>query len=625
MAMSMDVLVARLEAAVARLEASLPSQSSTATSAPAASASAAASDHPSVVAFDAILTANLQKVTAAAEKVGSAEVTAATKALAEAFEAEKKIVAAIAACKKPDTSALPKLLEPLGAAMAAAGKLTEGKRTDAYNHVKAVAESVAALTWVAYSGKDCGMSLPGPHIDETWPAAEFYTNKILSTYRNTEGGEAHVEWARALKELYMVGLKEYIKKFHLTGPSWSASGLDLPAYLSSAPSAAPAPPRGGPPPPPRGAPPPPPPPAASAGGGGGGGGGADMSKVFSELNKGEAVTAGLRKVTADMKTKNRTDRSGAVPASIGGSKATSAGASAAAKPAVVKPPKFELQQGRKWVVENQVDNKEVVITDTEPKQTVYIFGCKGTVVQVKVKFLLLASAIFTHLLHPSPPISSTRLHTSAHVFMCSSAPASSLDPPVFHHTQSYTFCPPPPCPLYPMPLSPMPPLPHAPSPPCPLSPMPPLPHAPSPPCPLPPCPLSPVTPLPMPPVPHAMAPMRVPPGKVNNITLDKCTKTAVVFQDVLAACEVVNCSGVEIQCEGTAPTLAVDNTSGCQLYLAATALAAAITTAKSSEINVLVPGPDAETPWVEHALPEQFVSELKNGTFITTPISHSGG
>ncbi|CAI5535254.1 unnamed protein product [Closterium sp. Naga37s-1] len=497
MATSMDVLVARLEAAVARLEASLPSQTSTATSAPAASASAAASDHPSVVAFDAILTANLQKVMAAAEKVGSAEVTAATKALAEAFEAEKKIVAAIAACKKPDTSALPKLLEPLGAAMAAASKLTEGKRTDAYNHVKAVAESVAALTWVAYSGKDCGMSLPGPHIDETWPAAEFYTNKILSTYRNAEGGAAHVEWARALKELYIQGLREYVKKFHLTGPSWSASGLDLPAYLSSAPSAAPAPPRGGPPPPPRGAPPPPPPPAASAGGGGGGGGGADMSKVFSELNKGEAVTSGLRKVTADMKTKNRADRSGAVPATIGGSKATSAGASAAAKPAVVKPPKFELQQGRKWVVENQVDNKDVVIADTEPKQTVYIFGCKGTVVQVK--------------------------------------------------------------------------------------------------------------------------------GKVNNITLDKCTKTAVVFQDVLAACEVVNCSGVEIQCQGMAPTLAVDNTSGCQLYLAASALTASITTAKSSEINVLVPGPDADTPWVEHALPEQFVSELKNGTFVTTPISHSGG
>ncbi|GJP53057.1 hypothetical protein CLOM_g12195 [Closterium sp. NIES-68] len=495
MAAPMDVLVARLEAAVARLEASLPSQTSTATSAPATSASAAA-DHPSVQAFDAIVTANLQKVTAAAEKIGSAEVTAATKALAEAFEAEKKIVAAIATCKKPDASALPKLLEPLAAAMAAAGKLAEGKRTDAYNHVKAVAESVAALSWVAYSGKDCGLSLPAPHIDETWPAAEFYTNKILTANRNTEGGAPHVEWVKGLKELYTQALREYVKKFHLTGPSWSPSGLDLPSYLSSAPSssAAPAPPRGPPPPPPPMAPPPPPPAAAS---GGGGGGGSDMSKVFSELNKGEAVTAGLRKVTADMKTKNRADRSGAVPASIGAGKTTSAAASAAAKPAATKPPKFELQQGRKWVVENQVDNKGMEITDTEPKQTVYIYGCKGSVVQVK--------------------------------------------------------------------------------------------------------------------------------GKVNNITLDKCTKTAVVFQDVLAACEMVNCSGVEVQCQGTAPTLIVDNTSGCQLYLAASALGAVITTAKSSEINVLVPGPDADTPWVEHALPEQFSSELKNGVFVTNPISHTGG
>ncbi len=34
----------------------------------------------------------------------------------------------------------------------------------------------------------------------------------------------------------------------------------------------------------------------------------------------------------------------------------------------------------------------------------------------------------------------------------------------------------------------------------------------------------------------------------------------------------------------------MDNTNGCQLYLSKESLAASITTAKSSEINVLVPG-----------------------------------
>lgn len=68
-------------------------------------------------------------------------------------------------------------------------------------------------------------------------------------------------------------------------------------------------------------------------------------------------------------------------------------------------------------------------------------------------------------------------------------------------------------------------------------------------------------------------------GKVNNITIDKCSKMGVVFkvsinmyramhrfpimlspsrlflsckcskQDVVAACEIVNCNGVEVQCQ----------------------------------------------------------------------------
>ena len=57
----------------------------------------------------------------------------------------------------------------------------------------------------------------------------------------------------------------------------------------------------------------------------------------------------------DMKTKNQTERSGAVPAG------TAAAAAAAAAPAVggargkapPRPPRLECEQGRKWVVENQ--------------------------------------------------------------------------------------------------------------------------------------------------------------------------------------------------------------------------------------------------------------------------------
>ena len=46
------------------------------------------------------------------------------------------------------------------------------------------------------------------------------------------------------------------------------------------------------------------------------------------------------------------------------------------------PPRTELEQGRKWVVENHSDNKALIINDTNPKQTVYIYNCSNCTVQV---------------------------------------------------------------------------------------------------------------------------------------------------------------------------------------------------------------------------------------------------
>jgi adenylyl cyclase-associated protein len=48
------------------------------------------------------------------------------------------------------------LVGPVGEIMMKASGLTEGRRTDEFNHLKAVAESLQALTWVLYAGKGCG-------------------------------------------------------------------------------------------------------------------------------------------------------------------------------------------------------------------------------------------------------------------------------------------------------------------------------------------------------------------------------------------------------------------------------------------------------------------------------------
>ncbi|KAH7292588.1 hypothetical protein KP509_29G076200 [Ceratopteris richardii] len=340
------------------------------------------------------------------------------------------------------------------------------------------------------------MSFPATHVEESWQAAEFYNNKVLVEYRNKDAN--HVEWAKSMKELYLPGLRDYVKSFHVTGPSWNPKGVRCSEFSTPTAGSAPKlPGKGAPPPPPPGPPPPPPQLTAVSSASSSGSTRDGMNAVFKEINKGEAITSGLRKVTADMKTKNRADRMGVVPSTTGvkGGEGDHAPASATMKK--VAQPKFELQMERKWIVENQVGNRELVISKCNAWQSVYIFGCKDCVVQIQ--------------------------------------------------------------------------------------------------------------------------------GKVNNITLDKCQKTGVVFKDVVSAFEVVNCTSVEVQCQGTAPSISVDNTTGCHIYLSKSSLGACITTAKSSEVNVLVPGETEDADLVEHALAEQFLSVFKDGSFVTTPVSHSGG
>uniref|UniRef100_A0A0D9VYD0 Adenylyl cyclase-associated protein n=1 Tax=Leersia perrieri TaxID=77586 RepID=A0A0D9VYD0_9ORYZ len=488
-------LVERLEAAVARLEAAVASGASL-SAAPRdlgdGGLDAAASD-PAIVAYDEFVAGAVGRLTAAAEKIGG-KVLDATKVLAEAFAVSKDRLVQAKQLQRPASMAdAQEFFKPLNDVMAKAIAMTEGRRPDYFNHIKSVADSLTALAWVGFLGKDCGMSFPTAHVEESWQMAEFYNNKVLVEYRNKDPD--HVEWAKALKELYMPGLRDFVKKYYPLGPSWGPVGG---APVSQPKSTAPAPKAPG-----AKGPPPPPPALPSAplfstekspksekpkeG----------MSAVFQEISSGKPVISGLRKVTDDMKAKNRADRSGVVSNSTAAPAAapekTSRGGSFSFKSG---PPKLELQMGRKWAVENQVSKKDLAIDDCDARQSVYVYGCKDSVLQVN--------------------------------------------------------------------------------------------------------------------------------GKVNNITVDKCTKLGIVFKDVVAAFEVVNCNGVEVQCQGTAPTISIDNTSGCQLYLSNDSLGASITSAKSSEINVMVPSSATDGDWVEHALPQQYIHSFKDGQFITSPVSHSG-
>ncbi|KAI3786326.1 hypothetical protein L1987_39925 [Smallanthus sonchifolius] len=465
-----EKLLQRLESAVVRLE-SLSGGSQPHAFAPGA---ASASLEPSIVAFDDLIAEYVGKVSAAAEKIGG-QVKDITKVLSDAFIVQKQLLVNIKQSQKPDAGGMVEFLKPLNEKLTEARSMTGGRHSDFLNHLKSTAESLTALAWIAYTGKDCGMSMPIGHVEECWQSAEFYSNKVLIEYKNKDSN--HVEWAKALKELYVPGLRDYVKSHHPLGPVWSATGA-----IVSAPSKYSKP----------GAPAAPNPPTASLASSASSSSGSKqgMAAVFQEISS-NPVTAGLKKVTNDMKTKNRTDRAGLVSS---GEKETRKSVPSVAK---VGPPKLELAMGRKWVVEYQIGMKDLSIDECDPKQTVYIFGCKDSILQIK--------------------------------------------------------------------------------------------------------------------------------GKVNNITVDKCTKMGVVFTDVVAAFEIVNCSSIEVQCQGAAPTISIDNTAGCQLYLSKDSLESSITTSKASEVNVMVPSQDPDADLEEHALPYQYIHAYQEGNFVTSPVSHSGG
>lgn len=71
--------------------------------------------------------------------------------------------------------------------------------------------------------------------------------------------------------------------------------------------------------------------------------------------------------------------------------------------------------------------------------------------------------------------------------------------------------------------------------------------------------------------------------------LDSCKKTGVVLDSVVSSVEFVNCQSVQMQVLNKVPTVSIDKTDGCQIYLNDQSLDVSIVSAKSSEMNVLVP------------------------------------
>ncbi|CAB3987279.1 Adenylyl cyclase-associated 1 [Paramuricea clavata] len=434
----------------------------------------------SVTAFDEIYNDKIAAYLELSAKIGG-DVNTQAQLVKKAFAALRQLLCTAESSAKPSDASLPTVLKPLADCIGEISNFRDqNRKSELFNHLSTVSEAIGALGWVSVS------PTPGPFVKEMADAGQFYGNRVLKEYK--EKDQDHVNWVKSYQGIWTVMIA-YIKQHHTTGLTWNAKGGSAPA-----------------PPPPGGAPPPPPPVQAPAPVTSGGGGDASgRSALLDALSKGADVTAGLKKVTNDMKThKNPALRgSSKVPATSGPAKSGSKSSAYTPKPfqasrtggavtrpvSMKKPPKKELLGQKKWIVENFENDRNIVIDQTNLKQTVYIYNCKDCTIIIK--------------------------------------------------------------------------------------------------------------------------------GKLNTVTLDSCKKTAVVVDDLIAGLEFVNCQSVQAQVNGEIPLVSIDKTDGIQVYLSAKSKQAEIVTAKSSEMNILVPTDSGD--FNEYALPEQYKSTWNGKGFTTVP------
>ncbi|KAJ2502421.1 suppressor of rasval19 [Coemansia sp. RSA 1972] len=286
------------------------------------------------------------------------------------YSAQHDFIRLAGASKQPPPSQLPTLLNAQQSAIQSACALKDANRPSEYfDNLSAVAEGVAAFGWVAVA------PTPVPYVNDMKESAEFYTNRVLRKWRESDPNQ--VEWVKALLGIFRE-LAVYVKQFHTTGLVWNPKGGDAEAAAKAlgnadlavddaAASAPPAPqlpsatqneqPK-----------------SSSASG-------STRGALFADLNRGGGVTTGLRKVdTTQMTHKNPSLRAAGT---VSGDSTTAPEPSHAAPAPKAKAPRMELQKD-KWVVENY-GAEHLSIEATATWQTVYMYNCTGTTLDISGK------------------------------------------------------------------------------------------------------------------------------------------------------------------------------------------------------------------------------------------------
>ncbi|KAM3858058.1 adenylyl cyclase-associated protein 2 [Diretmus argenteus] len=110
-------------------------------------------------------------------------------------------------------------------------------------------------------------------------------------------------------------------------------------------------------------------------------------------------------------------------------------------------------------------------------------------------------------------------------------------------------------------------------------------------------------------------------GKINSIIIDNCKKLGLVFENVVGIVEIINSNSIQLQVLGKVPTISINKTEGCQVYLSKDSINCDIVSAKSSEMNILIPEGD---DYKEFPVPEQFKTLWDGSRLVTEPTEIAG-
>ncbi|KAH8833527.1 adenylate cyclase associated N terminal-domain-containing protein [Flagelloscypha sp. PMI_526] len=386
---SLATIIKRLEAATSRIEdiaaaKGLPSaefneaSTGSAPSAPRAPPQPSVASRPtevprSVTAYDEnVIEGKLKPFIALTAELGSATTTEIVAKFEKLYKTQRLFLHRAALCRKPDQQTVDSFLQQVQPDIQDVQNFKESSRKerDFFNHLNVVSEGAISVAWLA-------TPKPGPHINEVKDTVNYHGNRIIKEFK--EKNPKHVEWVRAFTAV-LEELRKYVVEFHTTGVTWNTQGIAVEAYSASSTSAGAPPPAPGPPPPP-----PPPPaaiPSATASGGG-------AAAVFAEINRGEDVTKGLRKVDkSEMTHKNpELRKQGGVPERSPSTSSLNKKPVRPSKPAALagkKPAKLALE-GSKWAIEYQENEKSLILDEVQINHSVNIFGCKGSTIIVKGK------------------------------------------------------------------------------------------------------------------------------------------------------------------------------------------------------------------------------------------------